>query len=376
MRQSHKTRRAFIKSGIVITAGTFAIPPIIQSCDAGENNLTSFIEELHGSVKSLILKVDKNNEVVSSIECHNTGKDNLISASEGSEWKCSSKIISVSGEDGAFDVENTWTLIKGEALQTAVAVSFDYGHWTDKNFVFAPAAVYNGNRFEVKKIDWPTYLLFVDKEEHKIDMPTTITQNPGLNKKGAGRIDLNTGNVATPLLGFHAPDRGKGWMVQTEQGNHLGNYGLIIEENENHSKARFMLTSPSIRQTRPEGTNLAFPSGDTPADWKAGDSVTIRYRLYFFSSPSVLGFFKKFASARKDLNPSGRNEVLPYSKAFEMLENLYNESRWDEPSGLFRLDDSPRISYGSGMAIRMGRRWAGYLTAYARGRKAYEKTCS
>jgi hypothetical protein len=341
VKQKDKTRRTFIKNSIVVTAGTFAIPPIIQSCDAGGKNLNSFVEGLHGSVKSLILKVDKNNEVVSSIECQNTRKDNVISASEGSEWKFSSKIISVSGDDDALDVENTWTLTKGKATQTAVAVSFDFDNWTDKNFVFAPAAIYNGNRFEVKKIDYPPYLLFVDEEEQKIDMPTTITQNPRLNKKGAGRIDLDTGNVATPLLGFHSPDRKKGWMVQTEQGNHLGNYGLIIEENEEHSKARFMLTSPSVRQTRPAGTNLVFPSGDTPADWKAGDSVTIRYRLYFFSSPSVLGFFKKFASVRKDLNPAGRNEVLPYSKAFELLENLYNESRWDEPAGLFRLDDSP-----------------------------------
>lgn len=339
-KKDNQNRREFIKDSIFITAGTFVIPSIMQSCRGEKRSINSLIEGLDGTVRPLILKVNNDNKVTSSIECQNTAKDKVILSSNEVEWKFSSKVSSIPGQDDALDVAFIWTLAKGTALQTAVAVSFEFSNWSDNNFVFAPAAVYKGNRFEVNKINYPPYLLFVDKEEQRIDMPTTITRCPRLNKKGAGRIDLDTGNVATPLMGFQSPGKEKGWMVQTTQGNHLGNYGLIIEENDDHSKANFMITSPSIRQTRPAGTTLEFPSGDAPTNWEAGDSATIRFRIYSFYTSSVIGFFNRFASARKDINPFGRNEVIPYNKAFEILETLYNESRWDEPAGFFRLDDS------------------------------------
>ena len=34
--------------------------------------------------------------------------------------------------------------------------------------------------------------------------------------------------------------------------------------------------------------------------------------------------------ARKDLNPTERNEVLPFSEGFKQLEIFYKNSRWDE----------------------------------------------
>ena len=154
-------------------------------------------------------------------------------------------------------------------------MSFEFKKWATENYVFAPAMVYNGNRFDVKKIPWPTYLLYEDKTEHRIDAPTMINQCPHLNKSGAGRIDLEIGNVSTPLIGFQSPETTSGWWVKTTQGNRLGNHGLMIEEGSDHKKASFSITSPSIRQKRADGSYLRSPSGDKARDWKAGDSATI-----------------------------------------------------------------------------------------------------
>ena len=290
------------------------------------------------TIMPFVLQVDGQNRVVETHEFQLTGDSNIVKTAEGT-WKLSTSFKPVAGHHDAVDAEFTWTLIEGNATSTAVAVAFDFEDWSSQNFVFAPASVYNGNRFDVKNIGWPTYLLFTDKREHRIDMPTTINQIPRLEKQGAGKIELDTGNVSTPLLGFQSPDQKKGWIVQTTQGSRFGNHGLTIEEDAEQNHARFMITLPAIRERRAASSTLESPSGDRAPDWKTGDSATIRCRIYTFQAPTVSDFLTRFASARKDLNPSAKNKTLPFSEAFTLLESLYRDHRWDEDAALFRLND-------------------------------------
>lgn len=321
----------------IIIAAAAILLIALSSASASAEGASDVMELIEGEITPLVLQVDEQNRVVKTYEFPLTG-DNTVKTAEGT-WKLSTSFKPVAGHNDAVDAEFTWTLIEGTAKSTAVAVASDFADWSSENFVFAPASVYSGNRFDVKNIVWPTYLLFADKQEHRVDMPTTINDIPRLEKKGAGKIELDTGNVATPLVGFQSPDRKKGWMVQTTQGSRFGNHGLTIEENAEQNHARFMITLPAIRERRAASSTLVSPSGDRAPDWKAGDSATIRCRFYTFEAPTVSSFLTRFATARKDLNPSAKNQTLPFSEAFNLLETLYRDHRWDEDAALFRLND-------------------------------------
>ena len=243
----------------------------------------------------------------------------------------------VESRTDAVDYRFTFTLAKGEAKSAAVGVSFRFTDWSPKTFVFVPGAVYDGNRFAVKRMSYPPY--WYDKREWKLDMPTTITDCPRLAQDGGpGRIDLETGNASVPLMAFFSPAIHRGWIVLTTQGSRLGNHGLLIEE-DGQKGARLTITAPAVRQSRPAVTSLDRPSGDRAADWNAGDSATIQCRVYSFEASCRTDLMQRFIEVRKDLNSAVRKEELPFSAAWRLLDNLYARHRWDERIGMYWLTD-------------------------------------
>lgn len=242
---------------------------------------------------------------------------------DGAEWTLAVATQPVERQPDACDYRLTWTLAKGEAKEVAVGIDFVFDDWSAKNFVFVPAAVYDGNRFAIKPMGYPPY--WYDPKEWRADMPTTMTNQPTLGQgNGPGRVDLDTGNATTPLMAFQAPARQLGWMVQTQQGSRLGNHGLCIEENIGRTQARFTITAPAVR-------------GAPAANWKAGDAVTIACRVYAFRAPQRTDLLRRFSQVRKDLNPAARREALPYSEAWKLLEALYQRDRWDDRIGMYCL---------------------------------------
>lgn len=245
-------------------------------------------------------------------ECQVNGKPTTQSAAN---WKTDIQSNPAPNLPDATDYEITWTLTSGEANSAAVGAAFDVEAWSPENFVLVPAAVYDGNRFEIKKIDWPAY--WFDPAEWRLDMPSTMSPGPTLGKgPGPGSLRLSTGDAAVPLIGFQSPNQKLGWMVQTTQGSRLGNHWMTLEENGSRSSARVTIQTPA-------------------GEWKAGDSLTLHLRVYQFPAATRLQMLTRFMEARKDLNPSRRKEELPFSAAWNLLNALYQEKRWDNNSGFY-----------------------------------------
>lgn len=251
-------------------------------------------------------------------------------------WKMTVHKKSVPNEPDATDYELTWKLEKGHADDIVVGVDFAFRDWSADNYVFVPAIVYDGNRFDVKNIGYPPY--WYDKSEWRKDMPTTTTVQPTLGKKGSGaaQIELTTGNASTPLMAFYAPDKKKAWMVQTTQGNNNGNHGLTIAENDTKTESVFTITSPAVREKRAVGAGFAA-SGDEAADYKQGDAVSIRFRVYTFPAKSLNDLYQRFLKERKGYNPVDRRKELPFSEAWKLVNNLYQTERWDEGIDMYWL---------------------------------------
>jgi len=268
-----------------------------------------------------------------------------VSDADGAEWLLAVDSQPIATEPDAQDYKLTWTLASGSATSVAVGVVFEFKDWAAENFVFVPAAVYDGNRFDVKHIGYPPY--WYDTKEWRLDMPTTMSERcPTLGKDGgAGCINLDTGNASVPMIAFQSPAKQTGWMVQTTQGSRLGNHGLILEENAGRSTARFTITAPAVRNDY------------HPANWKAGDSVTIQFRTYAFPAKQRADLLRRFSEVRKDLNPAVRAEALPFSAAWKLLEELYRTRRWDERIGMFWLSDVGEASKGWNFIWQLG--WCG-----------------
>ena len=82
------------------------------------------------------------------------------------------------------------------------------------NYVFIPACCYAGNQFAVLDYQYPPMFR---PEDAKVDMPVTITDVPRLQPDGSGRIEVSTGDAATPCIGVFSASAGRGVLVFTPQ---------------------------------------------------------------------------------------------------------------------------------------------------------------
>ena len=88
--------------------------------------------------------------------------------------------------------------MKSETLQefmSKVEIFIDGCDATE--YVLFPACAYNGNKFNVLKRNYPPMFKV---EEADVNIETTITDVPRLNKDGSGKIQVTTGDVSVPCV--------------------------------------------------------------------------------------------------------------------------------------------------------------------------------
>ena len=258
-----------------------------------------------------------------------------LSDGRNHEWEIRVDSV-VDKSRGWVDYTVACRLLSGAASQVAVGIDFGFDNWSADNFVFVPAIVYDGNRFEKKAIGYPPY--WYEPQEWRKDMPTTTPLLPSLEKhENYGRIELTTGNASTPLMAFFSPAEKRVWMVQTLQGNRWGNYGLFIEEDKKEGRAAFTLQSPAVREKRALIGGFA-PSGDRAADLKAGDAVDFRFRIYRRPAKALRDLYALFMEVRQDLNPVQSDyAVMPYSEIWRVMNELFQQNRWNESIQMYSL---------------------------------------
>lgn len=267
-------------------------------------------------------------------------------------WQLKMQADKVPGNPDALDITAGFTLAKGESPSTAVSVSFDFSRWSRDNYVLVPAIVYNGNRYRAigdgYNPPYPKEMYYNPK------VPLTISNNPRLSiEKGkASVVELQTGNTATPAMCFYSPQTKKGFIVLTDQQSKWGNHGLTIAENAAQDSCRFSITAPSMRKLAP-GFGDFHLSGDKAPDWKVGDALTLRFRIYVFSANSIPDLLTKFMKERKAfIGPNHPRNQLPMSKQLEMARTICSNNFITVPVGSYYTpENGPDFQLGwvSGM---------------------------
>jgi len=257
----------------------------------------------------------------------------------GAQWDVRADWEPVPGRPDARDGRITFRVAAGAAREVAVAVEFEEQGWSRDVFVLLPAAAYNGNRYPCRHYKYPP--MVHEPADIGPNAPILVSDVPRLDAEDGApsRMQLLTGDLTTPAICFHNPRTGEAVILLTEQGSALGNHGVTVEETLSRASAVLRIEVPGVRRdTLYTMVNTATPSWDHGADWKAGDSVTLRFRLYRFPAADVQALYDRFAAVRKDLTgPVELSHQLPFSEAFAITEEKHQRENWHDQEGYYRV---------------------------------------
>ncbi len=257
---------------------------------------------------------------------------------QNSSWQINTNATFSKDKKDAIDIEVKMKCISGKLNSASVSVEFDIANWSEKNYVLMPSAVYNGNRYDWRRLRYSPKLYEV--QDIGKDKSIILTDIPKLNGNGeVSRIQVRSGDMALPSIGFISDTTKTGLWLLTKQGNDLGDYGFGITESKDRTKATIAITSPLVReQFVYKICDAHHPSWDVPKDFKSGDEVVITLRLYGFKAPKTQSIFDKYAQIRKDYSgDSLLANALPYSTCMQMLEQKFNEKNFVQKYGYYSV---------------------------------------
>jgi hypothetical protein len=322
----------FILPKIVISQdnrkGTWIPPSKVSSKAKTLIAVNDFLKTLNGSLRPMICSY------TDGVLKSSTPFVDEKARHQSSLWSC--RIDQKKGSVGQdfIDLGFTFKIMEGDLKSGGVALAFDLENWKAENYVLAPAAVYNGNRYRIIPVQYPPYIY--DQNDKPLDLPITISNVLHLNiDKSPAKIEMLTGSCSTPILSFYDKVDKRGWIMLTEQGTQFGNSGLMIEEDVPNSRATFVVSAPGVREARYVMTG--FTKGtDLPANFKTGDEVKLKVRLYNFAAPNLQEFYEKVFTVRKALSgPTTYRNVAPFSAINDIILDHHDKAKYyeDEKGG-------------------------------------------
>lgn len=230
--------------------------------------------------------------------------------------------------------------VKKNIKNSALNLVFEENNWDSESYVFAPSALYNGNRFESLAKEYPPML--TEEEARRYSGKNVISDVPRLNKEGNGRAQFNVGDLSLPCIGFYSDKNKSGFLLFFEQKNELGNLGITVEENQETKTAEFILSSPCVRTpNKYTMCSTAYKSDDIPADLKKDNKVTFSYSEFRFECSGINEFLNVFFKLRRMQDfPRSHPNKLPWSSAFELVEEKYNKQNWVEEYGFYKSSEA------------------------------------
>ncbi len=306
---------------------------------SGQTNVSDWLAKSNGSISARLNQYNKAqyNLLINQKKLGlNQGRQELTFLQ--SDWEISAGMAFVPGKPDAADFTVKFKCTGGYADAASVSVDLDFSNWSEKNYVLFPAAVYNGNRYQWRRLRYSPKLH--DIKDIGADKPIVLNDVPKLSENGGvSRIQERSGSMSTPSIGFREDGSKRGVWLLCPQGNNLGDYGMDIAENRDRSSATISITSPVVReQYLYKMCDARFPSWDIPKDFKSGDEATITFRLYAFDAPETQSIFNQFADIRKDI-PTDHSLVnsLPYSECMKTLEKKFNEKNFVPQFGYYSV---------------------------------------
>ena len=259
-------------------------------------------------------------------------------AFQGAEWAYTIRFTDIEGHPGSLDVLLHMEVSKGQAGHCNIAFECVFDYWSAENYLLMPAAAYNGNRFESRRIAYSPKLL--DPRDIGPDIPPIISDVPRLNiHEGPSEIHDRSGAMTTPSAGFFAPQTQQGFWLLTPQSTKLGDYGYKVTETKNRQQAILSVSAPVVReQYQYRITDNQYPSVDAAPNWQEGDSLEMRISLFFFACPDIQTLFDYWNDIRYHLIARPATLMsLPFSSTFAIQQEKFNRQNWVDQHGYYSV---------------------------------------
>lgn len=233
------------------------------------------------------------------------------------------------------------TVCEGTFSQVNLGAYLHLDWWNEEDgYFFSPAAVYDGNRFKVLHQTYPPMM-------HREDgmgpeMQTLITDVPRLNQEHT-YIHLSSGDMSVPCMGGWGKKAGKGILFYGNHGNSREYTGFFFDQIQ--SGARIGMESPCVRTHQYTMMNTSTKSDDQPRDLKAGDVIQFCFGIHQFDCHSMKTFYEYFFDTREWVESQSKWEnQLPFSAAYDIIEQKTTQTQFEEEQGYFRV--SPKGTGG------------------------------
>lgn len=229
-----------------------------------------------------------------------------------------------------------WRVESGTIAECAVGVRMTFGEWDTGNFVWMAGAVYAGNRFTVRPQGYsPRY----PEADAGPQAKTVITDIPRLSEgAGCSRVQLLSGDMSAPAMGFVDAARRRGCYLATET---VAPTDLLeVAEADDRSSASFTALRGGVREGR-----YAFrvmktgqPSGDRAPTLHAGDCIEQRLWVCALEEADIPQIFEvhfdwMLRAPLPRLRTAGAGVTL--AEAAALIEAKYNRENWDERNELY-----------------------------------------
>ena len=225
---------------------------------------------------------------------------------------------------------------KSEDAKWGVKIRFS--DWEEDCYIFAPACLYDGNRFQKVDRGWypPTYK---DEETGENAIPL-INNVPALNVDGSGVVEVTTGDMATPCVGIYFRQSKRATFIFFEQAVKGRNIGVRIE------KGCVTLQYPSDRKLQyrmmetPHPDHLGECTIKDEGQEKGvavakGETVTSRIVFEEFACEDLSAFFEYFYNNRRKVMQGERAKTKYDNALWNTMEYHLNAHNYNEEKGFY-----------------------------------------
>ncbi|MDO4306769.1 MAG: hypothetical protein Q4C77_08030 [Eubacteriales bacterium] len=245
-----------------------------------------------------------------------------------------------------------------KTLKEPVSVALEYTQekWSGKEYVFLPAAVYDGNRMTSIRIPYPPY----HAEKTEAGWEPFITDIPHLDKDGKeSRIQFCSGDMSTPAMGYYSGEKKEGLLILAKHMVHGRYTGFTVSQKQ--GQMGFSVSCPAVREKTkyffgklPDGSGF-FPVCDAVSDdegirLQVGEEIELEVSFYRIPAQDLTGYFAAFHDLRESLETGDAYASIPFSKAYTAIKEKYIERNFSE-EGYFCVgteSDAPPACWQAG----------------------------